>query len=86
MLLNVNNILQQQRKEQQKLKIHEKTTYASRVNAKTVAMRKIVDDINDDDDMDTKDEDGVVKDDPQFTLTTTRGPQYLTFMTNFTIS
>ena len=46
------------------------------MNAKTVAMRKIVDDINDDDDMDTKDEDGVVKDDPQFTLTTTRGPQY----------
>lgn len=66
---------QQQRKEQQKLKIHEKTTYASRVNAKTVAMRKIVDDINDDDDMDTKDEDGVVKDDPQFTLTTTRDHQ-----------
>ena len=37
-------------------------------------MRKIVDDIDDeDDDMDTKDEEGIVKDDPQFTLAITRG-------------
>ena len=37
-------------------------------------MRKIVDDIDDEDDeMDTKDEDGIVKDDPQFTLAITRG-------------
>ena len=54
--------------------MHEKTTYASRVNAKTAEMRKIVDDIDDeDDDIDTKDEDGIVKDDPQFTLAITRG-------------
>ena len=44
------------------------------MNAKTAEMRKIVDDVDDEeDDMDTKDEDGVVKDDPQFTLAITRG-------------
>ena len=33
-----------------------------------------MDDIDDEDDeMDTKDEDGIVKDDPQFTLAITRG-------------
>ncbi|XP_028414422.1 cilia- and flagella-associated protein 100-like [Dendronephthya gigantea] len=63
----------QQRKVQHKLKVHEKTTYASRVNAKTAEMRKIVDDVDDEgDEMDTKDEDGIVKDDPQFTLAITR--------------
>lgn len=37
-------------------------------------MRKIVDDVDDEgDDMDTKDEDRIVKDDPQFTLAITRG-------------
>lgn len=46
----------------------------SRVNAKSANMRKIVDDIDDDDDTETKDEDGIVKDDPQFTLAITRGP------------
>lgn len=44
------------------------------MNAKTAEMRKIVDDIDDEeDDIDTKDEDGIVKDDPQFTLAITRG-------------
>ena len=57
--------------------MHEKTTYTSRVNAKTAAMRKIGDDNEDDfvEEEKKKDKDGViaVKDDPQFTLAITRG-------------
>ena len=36
-------------------------------------MRRIVDVIDDDEDSESKDEDGIVKDDPQFTLAITRG-------------
>lgn len=57
--------------------MHEKTTYTSRVNAKTAAMRKIADDDEDDfvEEEKKKEKDGViaVKDDPQFTLAITRG-------------
>ena len=62
--------------------MHEKTTYTSRVNAKTAAMRKIGDDSEDDfvEEEKKKDKDGViaVKDDPQFTLAITRG-RFLVF-------
>jgi len=59
------------------LKVHEKTTYTSRVNAKTAAMRKIADESEDEfvEEERKKEKDGViaVKDDPQFTLAITRG-------------
>lgn len=59
--------------------MHEKTTYASRVNTKTAAMRKIADDSDDEfvEEEKQKEKDGViaVKDDPQFTLAITRGRQ-----------
>ena len=62
--------------------MHEKTTYTSRVNAKTAAMRKIGDNNEDDfvEEEKKKDKDGViaVKDDPQFTLAITRG-RFLVF-------
>ncbi|RMX58693.1 hypothetical protein pdam_00009492 [Pocillopora damicornis] len=65
-----------ERIQQRSLKVHEKTTYTSRVNAKTAAMRKIGDDNEDDfvEEEKKKDKDGViaVKDDPQFTLAITR--------------
>ncbi|XP_046840054.1 cilia- and flagella-associated protein 100-like isoform X2 [Xenia sp. Carnegie-2017] len=64
---------QKQRKEQQKLKVHEKTTYVSRVNARTAEMRNIVENIlSDDEDVNTKEDDGIVEDDPQFTLAITK--------------
>lgn len=57
--------------------MHEKTTYTSRVNAKTAAMRKIADESEDEfvEEEKKKEQDGViaVKDDPQFTLAITRG-------------
>lgn len=57
--------------------MHEKTTYTSRVNAKTAAMRKIADEGDDEfvEEEKKKEKDGViaVKDDPQFTLAITRG-------------
>ncbi|CAH3026085.1 unnamed protein product [Porites evermanni] len=66
----------QERINQRKLKVHEKTTYASRVNTKTAAMRKIADDSEDEfvEEEKKKEKDGViaVKDDPQFTLAITR--------------
>lgn len=62
--------------QQRKLKVHEKTTYTSRVNAKTAEMRKIGQ-ASDDEivEEEKKDKDGAiaVKDDPQFTLAITRG-------------
>lgn len=67
----------QERVQQRSLKVHEKTTYTSRVNAKTAAMRKIADDGEDEfvEEEKRKEKDGViaVKDDPQFTLAITRG-------------
>lgn len=66
----------QERVQQRSLKVHEKTTYASRVNAKTAAMRKIADEDEDEfvEEEKKKEKDGViaVKDDPQFTLAITR--------------
>lgn len=66
----------QERINQRKLKVHEKTTYTSRVNTKTAAMRKIADDSEDEfvEEEKKKEKDGViaVKDDPQFTLAITR--------------
>ena len=57
--------------------MHEKTTYTSRVNTKTAAMRKIAYDSEDEfvEEEKKKEKDGViaVKDDPQFTLAITRG-------------
>ena len=67
----------QERVQQRSLKVHEKTTYTSRVNAKTAAMRKIGSESEDDffEEEIKKEKDGViaVKDDPQFTLAITRG-------------
>ena len=67
----------QERVQQRSLKVHEKTTYTSRVNAKTAAMRKIADEDEDEfvEEEKKKEKDGViaVKDDPQFTLAITRG-------------
>ncbi|XP_020619438.1 cilia- and flagella-associated protein 100-like [Orbicella faveolata] len=66
----------QERVQQRSLKVHEKTTYTSRVNAKTAAMRKIADEGDDEfvEEEKKKEKDGViaVKDDPQFTLAITR--------------
>ncbi|KAK3737753.1 hypothetical protein QZH41_017217, partial [Actinostola sp. cb2023] len=65
----------EERVQQRNLKVHEKTTYTSRVNAKTAAMRKIGQ-TGDDEivEEEKKDKDGAiaVKDDPQFTLAITR--------------
>ena len=57
------------------MKVHEKTTYSSRVNAKTAAMRKIGEESDDEEVEEKKDKDGAiaVKDDPQFTLAITKG-------------
>ena len=71
------NLMIQERVQQRSLKVHEKTTYTSRVNAKTAAMRKIGSESEDDffEEEIKKEKDGViaVKDDPQFTLAITRG-------------
>lgn len=71
------NLLIQERVQQRSLKVHEKTTYTSRVNAKTAAMRKIGGESEDEffEEEIKKEKDGViaVKDDPQFTLAITRG-------------
>ena len=64
----------QERIRQRKLKVHEKTTYATRINFKTASMIRPADS---DDDKEKSDEDDgravAVKDDPQFTLAVTRG-------------
>jgi len=62
----------EERERQRSLKVHEKTTYASRVTAKTAAMRKAT---LDTDDVTGSDEEGgdlALKDDPAWTLTVTR--------------
>ena len=59
-----------------KQKVHEKTTYTSRVNARTKVMIRPAGDTDDDlTDDDEKDNDGtmVLKDDPEFVLSTTKG-------------
>lgn len=64
----------QERIKQRSMKVHEKTTYSSRVNAKTAAMRKIGEESDDEEGEEKKDKDGAiaVKDDPQFTLAITK--------------
>ena len=68
------SLLLQERIHQRGLKVHEKTTYATRVNFKTASMIHPTDS---DDGGDRSDEDDsralAVKDDPQFTLAVTRG-------------
>ena len=59
-----------------KQKVHEKTTYTSRVNARTKAVIQPAGDTDDDlTDDEEKDNDGtmVLKDDPEFVLSTTKG-------------
>ena len=66
----------QERVKQRGLRVHEKTTYASRVNALRSSMRKPLADL---DDEEAKEEEGgegealAVQDDPSFTLAVTRG-------------
>ncbi|XP_033103021.1 cilia- and flagella-associated protein 100-like [Anneissia japonica] len=61
---------------QRGLKVHEKTTYASRINAKTSSMRNpvadIEEDLSEDDNADGDDKAVAVKDDPSYTLAVTR--------------
>ena len=64
----------QERIKQRNLRVHEKTTYATRVNFKTAQMIHPAD--SDDDQADSDEDEGravAVKDDPQFTLAVTRG-------------
>ncbi|XP_002742365.1 cilia- and flagella-associated protein 100-like [Saccoglossus kowalevskii] len=63
-----------ERIKQRGLKVYEKTTYASRVNAKRASMRQPTDDSDDELEGDAEDTDKAVavKDDPQFTLAVTR--------------
>ena len=64
----------QERIKQRSLKVHEKTTYATRINFKTAQMIRPADS---DEEQEKSDEDDgravAVKDDPQFTLAVTRG-------------
>jgi len=65
----------QEREEQLKLKVHEKTTYTSRVNARTKSMIRPAGDTDDDlSPEEDNNEDGtiVMKDDPDFVLSTTK--------------
>lgn len=63
----------QERIRQRKLKVHEKTTYATRINFKTASMIRPAD--SDEEGEKSDEDDGkavAVKDDPQFTLSVTR--------------
>lgn len=73
-VLIVSNVsfLYQERLRQRDLKVHEKTTYASKVNFKTAQMIKPMDSDEEKDDEET-DKAVAVKDDPQFTIAVTRG-------------
>ncbi|XP_066912759.1 cilia- and flagella-associated protein 100-like [Clytia hemisphaerica] len=64
----------QERQEQLKLKVHEKTTYTSRVNARTKAMIRPAGDTDDDLSGEDENNDGtmVIRDDPDFVLSTTK--------------
>ena len=61
----------QERLRQRELKVHEKTTYASKVNFKTASMIKPAD--SDEEKEEDTDKAVAVKDDPQFTIAVTRG-------------
>ncbi|XP_039250583.1 cilia- and flagella-associated protein 100-like [Styela clava] len=62
----------EERDQQRSLKVHEKTTYASRVNAKTAAMRKGVLGTDEDETLEEAVKGMGVKDDPGWTLAVTR--------------
>lgn len=62
----------QERLRQRDLKVHEKTTYASKVNFKTAEMIKPTDSDEEKEEEET-DKAVAVKDDPQFTIAVTRG-------------
>ena len=66
----------QEREVQWKQKVHEKTTYNYRINARTKSMIRLAGDTDDDlsDENDSNDEEAMVlKDDPDFVLATTKG-------------
>ena len=62
----------QERLRQRDLKVHEKTTYASKVNFKTAQMIKPTDS-DEEEKVEETDKAVAVKDDPQFTIAVTRG-------------
>lgn len=66
-------LLLQERDRQRQLRVHEKTTYTTRVNAKTAAMRKGVLDTDDGDEYEEAVKGLSRKDDPGWTLAVTRG-------------
>lgn len=57
---------------QRELKVHEKTTYASKVNFRTASMIRPADS-DEDGEAEDSDKAVAVKDDPQFTIAVTRG-------------
>ena len=63
-----------ERSQQRRLKVHEKTTYASRINSKSSSMIRPADNLEE---LERSDEDDgkavTVKDDPEFVLAVTRG-------------
>lgn len=61
----------QERLKQRELKVHEKTTYASKVNFRTASMIRPADS-DDDGEAEDSDKAVAVKDDPQFTIAVTR--------------
>lgn len=67
-------MLFQEREKQRKLHVHEKTTYASRVNFRTAAMINPTES-SDEDGEEESDKAVAVKDDPQFTIAVTRGDE-----------
>lgn len=72
-LLQSNKFLTfKERLRQRDLKVHEKTTYASKVNFKTAEMIKPTDSDEEEKEEET-DKAVAVKDDPQFTIAVTRG-------------
>lgn len=74
---------------QKKQKVHEKTTYTYRINARTKAMIRPAGDTDDDlSDEEDKEKDGtmVLKDDPGFVLSTTKGKHSLIVFSYFFLS
>ena len=65
----------QERSKQRNLRVHEKTTYATRINFKTASMIKPADSDEEKDKDEDSDKAMAVKDDPQFTLAVTRGKE-----------
>ena len=63
----------QERIRQRKLHVHEKSTYASRVNFRTASMIHPAESDDEDEKEEDTDKAVAVKDDPQFTIAVTRG-------------